>query len=201
MRFALCQTRTGVDLIDATIIYAGGHDTLECDLCRQNVVWVRASSRATSHFRHKKSSDCARSDDSDLNEITWHETKPRQMSPWHKVWSEAVHPSFRECVMDGRPRDGGCTDTNTIIEFQHSPISFEEFRARCDPVKFALWIFDFTQSTTFQYNPVMPSKMKHLFVQCKTFGAHPWLDVKHDFEVKIFEVHIHIPMPLKWCRG
>lgn len=197
MRFALHLTKTDITLVDATR-YAGGGDNLYCDLCRQGVLWVRASSRASSHFRHKKRSDCVRTDD-DPEDIVSQEPISlfNPMSDWHKCWSGSVHPTFRECLMHGKPRDGGCVDTNTILEFQHSPISFEEFQARCGPVKFALWIFDYTRSTMFQYSPVLPDKTKHLFVRCQTFGAYPWLSVKHVLVVihgpdgKLYEMASH----------
>ncbi len=105
-----------------------------CPVCCGEVIYRNCKTKA-SHFAHKRKSDC---DD-------WGD-----MSEWHLGWQEKFPIECREVAIekDGvkHRADVLVKEKNTIIEFQHSSISNEDFNARN---KFytgngynLIWIFD-----------------------------------------------------------
>ena len=76
------------------------------------------------------------------------------MSSWHKEWQTLCNDNSkieaRNVGASKRPRDIGDAETNTIIEFQHSLLSTEQFDLRNKDVS-ALWIFDATDCILWSY--------------------------------------------------
>ena len=93
-----------------------------CPICNKPLI-IRAqnSKLKRPHFAHKKDSQC-----SDL----W----KYDMSEWHFSWQEKFPIECREVVMENNGEkhraDIFLPDCNTVIEFQHSPISKEDFDKR-----------------------------------------------------------------------
>ena len=107
-----------------------------CPTCGAPLI-IRAekSTCMRKHFAHKPGTHCT--DDWDY-----------EMSEWHLAWQEKFPVECREVVMekDGEKHRADVFIYNTVIEFQHSPISYEDFTKRNNfylkcgyPI---VWIFD-----------------------------------------------------------
>ncbi len=109
-----------------------------CPVCGEKVKCKAASSKCVrAYFSHLRNSNCT---------DEWHS----DMSEWHYSWQERFPIDCREVVLekDGEKHRADVLIKDTVIEFQHSPISEEEFLARnkfylgCG--KQLIWIFDMT---------------------------------------------------------
>ena len=113
-------------------------ETYYCPVCR-NPVAVKAanSNNVRTHFAHKRNSLCL--DD-------W----KHDMSDWHFEWQSKFPIESREVVVekDGVVHRADILINDTVIEFQHSPISGEEFESRNRFYKNCgyrvVWLFDAT---------------------------------------------------------
>ena len=109
-----------------------------CPVCGNPVIVKAAnSSNVRTHFAHKRNSLCL--DD-------WH----HDMSEWHLEWQSKFPIENREVVVEnsGATHRADILINGTVIEFQHSPISAEEFDARNSFYKGCgyrvVWLFDVT---------------------------------------------------------
>lgn len=106
-----------------------------CPVCGASVI-TKTGKIKRSHFAHAIGSDCDWGD----------------MSDWHVEWQEKFPVECREYVMENNGErhraDVFIEETNTVVEFQHSPIPFDEFNKRnkfyTDCGHRLLWIFDAT---------------------------------------------------------
>jgi competence CoiA-like predicted nuclease len=113
-------------------------ETYYCPVCG-NPVAVKAanSNNVRTHFAHKRNSLCF--DD-------W----KHDMSDWHFEWQSKFPIESREVVVekDGVVHRADILINDTVIEFQHSPISGEEFESRNRFYKNCgyrvVWLFDAT---------------------------------------------------------
>ena len=113
-------------------------ETYYCPVCR-NLVAVRAanSNNVRTHFAHKR--NCLCFDD-------W----KHDMSDWHFEWQSKFPIESREVVVekDGVVHRADILINDTVIEFQHSRISGEEFESRNSFYKSCgyrvVWLFDAT---------------------------------------------------------
>lgn len=121
--------------VDAKVADKG--QTYSCPVCGEKVVPKATISKVICpHFAHKAKSLCDE----------W----KSDMSEWHYSWQEKFPLGCREVVLekDGVKHRADVLIKDTVIEFQHSPISVEEFNARnqfylgCG--KHVIWIFDMT---------------------------------------------------------
>ncbi len=107
-----------------------------CPLCGESLI-VKAceSTEIRTHFAHKRGTHCL---------DNW----SHDMSEWHLSWQKQFPEQFREVVVEknGIKHRADVKIDNSVIEFQHSPISKEEFEERntfytsCGYMLF--WIFD-----------------------------------------------------------
>lgn len=103
-----------------------------CPICRQKVVLKKCYEKVD-HFAHPACSD------------KWH----YDMSEWHLEWQSQFPPGNREVVIEykGEKHRADVMACGYVIEFQHSPISTEEFNERNTFYrsygKKVVWIFDF----------------------------------------------------------
>ena len=114
-----------------------------CPVCGNPVVVKAAKSdNVRTHFAHKKNSLCI--DD-------W----KHDMSEWHFEWQSKFPIDSREVVVerDGVVHRADILINDTVIEFQHSPISGEEFEARNSFYKNCgyrvVWLFDVADKMRF----------------------------------------------------
>lgn len=107
-----------------------------CPTCHQPLkVKAKSSKCIRTHFAHKPEHPCTDSWEYDMSE-------------WHYSWQEKFPEECREVVLekDGIKHRADILINNTVIEFQHSPISSEDFQERnrfylgCE--KKLIWIFD-----------------------------------------------------------
>ena len=106
-----------------------------CPICNGLlVIKAKKSKSVAAHFAHKSRADC--------------DTFSHDMSDWHKEWQNRFPLKNREVPL---PFDNPCHRTDVlacgyVIEFQHSPISLEEFDERnrfyTSLGKKVVWIFD-----------------------------------------------------------
>lgn len=106
-----------------------------CPICNGLlVVKAKKSKSVAAHFAHKSRVDC--------------DTFSHDMSDWHKEWQNRFPIKNREVPL---PFDNPCHRADVlacgyVIEFQHSPISLEEFDERnrfyTALGKKVVWIFD-----------------------------------------------------------
>lgn len=109
-----------------------------CPVCGNPVVVKAAcSNNVRTHFAHKRNSLCL---------DNW----KHDMSDWHLGWQSKFPIENREVVVEnnGVVHRADVLINNTVIEFQHSPISGEEFEARNNFYKNCgfkvVWLFDVT---------------------------------------------------------
>ena len=112
---------------------ANKSEEYSCPLCYQKVV-LRKCTNKIDHFAHLTS--C---------EDHWH----YDMSEWHSQWQAQFPSKNREVVIEylGEKHRADVMACGYVIEFQHSPISIEEFNKRNDFYlsygKKVVWVFDF----------------------------------------------------------
>ena len=126
-----------------------------CPICNAPLTIKAKNSEAVSaHFAHKKGTECL---------DTW----SHDMSEWHREWQEKFPEQCREVVVEkeGIKHRADVLINNTVIEFQHSPITSEEIFARN---KFYLscgyrvvWVFDATDKIRNEYsNSIDPMRCR-----------------------------------------
>lgn len=88
-----------------------------CPICGEEVI-VRQGEFVAWHFAHKVSSNC---DD-------WH----YDMSDWHRDMQNLFPEEYQEVVVeyDGKKHRADILKDGVVLEFQHSPISAEEYMER-----------------------------------------------------------------------
>ena len=105
-----------------------------CPVCGEKLV-LRKGNIRRHHFAHHSSTECTDS---------WH----YDMSEWHQEWQEKFPLDCQEVVMEfnGKKHRADVFINNTVIEFQHSPLSSEEFDERNEFYTSlgykVIWIFD-----------------------------------------------------------
>ncbi len=112
--------------------------TYFCPICNEPlIIKAKDSTCVHTHFAHKRGAVC-------------YDNWTHDMSEWHKKWQNCFPVEFREVVMekDGIKHRADVFNGSVVIEFQHSPITADEIRARNDfylscgyPV---VWVFDMT---------------------------------------------------------
>lgn len=105
-----------------------------CPICGEEV-YPKQGTIVSHHFAHKN--ECLDS---------WHY---EEMTVWHKEWQESFPEEFRGVVVTNELGEKHRADVmvgDIVIEFQHSPISSEDFNARnkfyLDLGKRLIWVFD-----------------------------------------------------------
>lgn len=126
-----------------------------CPICQSKLLIKNGSTNAK-HFAHM-SGECA--DD-------WN----YDMSDWHKHQQSFFSPEFREKVVSymGKTHRADILIDNTVIEFQHSPITSDEFMARNRFFRSAgyriAWVFDVTSQYESQELTFCNRENDNLFV-------------------------------------
>ena len=131
--------------------------------------FVRASRERArkAHFKHETANpDCRLSKatpESEENESGAEEASSAAhdaKGPWHEGWQRLGRDVCNEryeakgigCAANRcRPRDLGDVETQQIVELQHSPLCRPEYDARNEGVMSAVWIFDATRATLWDY--------------------------------------------------
>lgn len=103
-----------------------------CKCCGSDVI-AKCGTINVHHWAHKSKVNCD----------NWYEP----MTQWHKDWQGKFNSEWREKVLfDEGTGEKHIADIHTpsgiTIEIQHSPISIEEFRSRCDFYKKLIWVID-----------------------------------------------------------
>ena len=116
-------------------------DEYFCPTCGEPLIIKAKNSEAVRpYFSHKKGTSCT---------DNWH----YDMSEWHREWQEKFPEQCREVVLEnnGIKHRADVLINNTVIEFQHSPITHKEILERNNfylscgcPV---VWVFDATSPT------------------------------------------------------
>ncbi len=107
-----------------------------CPICGEQLRTRKGTTNAH-HFAHKNNSNC-------VNRDGWH----YDMSDWHYDWQNQFPVDNQEIVFtrDDKTHRADVFINNTVIEFQHSPITESEFNDRNDFYKSLgykiIWIFD-----------------------------------------------------------
>lgn len=127
MEFALNHNNERVHATDAN-----KQDEYFCPLCREKVV-LRSGDYNADHFAHRSS--C---------KDTWN----YDMSEWHFEWQQQFPKGNQEVVveLDGVKHRADVMACGYVIEFQHSPITADEFNERnqfyLNYGKKVIWVFD-----------------------------------------------------------
>ncbi len=140
-----------------------------CPACGEPLI-VRAkdSVAVKTHFAHKKGTDC--------DDFT------HDMSEWHLNWQKQFPEECREVVVENgeEKHRADVLIKNTVIEFQHSPITAEEIARRN---KFYLscgygmiWVFDAENQIKNQYDDTLDP------VKCREFDLC-WKRAKQQFSI------------------
>ncbi len=116
-----------------------------CPICGAPLVQKRGNIHAH-HFAHKSNASCHDS---------WHYDK----SPWHQRWQQRFPEKYQEVVKEFNGEkhraDILIDDINTVIEFQHSRLSYQEFESRnlfYQSLKYKIiWVFDLTDEFENKY--------------------------------------------------
>lgn len=123
------NNRTEIDNADSNKKYF-------CPICNEELsIKATKSVAVKAHFAHKRNSQCI--DD-------WN----HDMSEWHLNWQKRFPSECREVVIENngiKHRADVCIGKN-VIEFQHSPLSSEEFKKRNEFYTSCgyevVWVFD-----------------------------------------------------------
>ena len=99
----------------------GGETKYFCEICHKELI-IKAtnSEKRRKHFAHKKGTSCT---------DNW---SSHDISEWHLQWQEKFPKEYRE-VPVGDVNERHRADVNvllSVVEFQHSPISYEDFVRR-----------------------------------------------------------------------
>lgn len=127
MEFALNQSNDRIHAVDAT-----KQDEYYCPLCHKKVV-LRKGKVNIDHFAHQSRCDDA-----------WN----YDMSAWHSEWQRQFPKRNQEIVVEfnGEKHRADVMACGYVIEFQHSPITADEFNKRnqfyLSIGKKVIWIFD-----------------------------------------------------------
>lgn len=133
MFIALDSTGKRIDVADAE----KGNDYF-CPVCN-NPLRIKEGNIKVKHFAHISKIDC--------DDFT------TDMSEWHRKWQEQFPVGNREVVIEhnGEKHRADVLAYGHVIEFQHSPISLDEFERRntfyTAAGKKVVWVFDLTEET------------------------------------------------------
>ena len=115
----------------------GGETKYFCEICHKELI-IKAtnSEKRRKHFAHKKGTSCT---------DNW---SSHDISEWHLQWQEKFPKEYRE-VPVGDVNERHRADVNvllSVVEFQHSPISYEDFVRRnrfyTEHHYDVIWVFD-----------------------------------------------------------
>lgn len=118
-----------------------------CPICNGKLC-LKDGSENAKHFAHLSLQDC--------DDFTY------DMSEWHRAWQEKFPLKNREVVIEhnGEKHRADVLAYGYVVEFQHSPISREEFNRRNDfyikAGKKVVWVFDVIyefKNKRLEYNP------------------------------------------------
>lgn len=108
-----------------------------CKFCNEELnIKCRNSIKKQMHFAHKRNSDCVEQ---------WAQ---KDMSEWHKNWQSYFPIESREVIVEyeGIKHIADVLHGGTVFEFQHSPISYENFTNRNNFYSAlgykVVWVFD-----------------------------------------------------------
>lgn len=153
----------------------------KCPLCKTDVV-PKTGRIKTPHWAHKSLDTCDRFSDPE--------------TAWHRKWKSYFPEDWREVVV-GNHRADVLTPKGYAIEFQHSTISLDKIRDRCNAYENLVWVVDasslakrieFTVEGDFGYG-CLPSTM--------TFGSEITIWWKYFSGVwnthPIQNIYLHFP--------
>ncbi len=129
MEFALNRNNDRVHAYDAN-----KYEEYFCPLCHKKVI-PRKGKINIEHFAHQSKCD-----------DTW----SYDMSAWHFQWQQQFPQKNQEVIVElnGKKHRADVMACGYVIEFQHSPITAEEFNERnhfyLNYGKKVIWIFDFS---------------------------------------------------------
>lgn len=114
MFIAIDKNKNRIDIISAN-----SDCTYYCPICNQELVQRRGNTNIH-HFAHKKNT-LIQCDD-------WNS----DMTAWHRNWQKRFPENNREIVIEycGKKHRADVLINNTVVEFQHSKLSYEEFEER-----------------------------------------------------------------------
>jgi hypothetical protein len=110
---------------DKALVLAEPGKQAECPTCSANLI-AKCGDTNVWHWAHENK-DCD----------PWYEPE----SEWHREWKSHVPKGMTEVVI-GVHRADIVASNGTIVELQHSPISYNEIRERETFYKNIVWIFD-----------------------------------------------------------
>ncbi len=142
-----------------------------CPICREElIIKAKDSIAVKAHFAHKKGTDC--------------DDFSHDMSEWHLNWQNKFPIENREVVIekDGIKHRADVFIDNTVIEFQHSPITAEEIAKRNEFYLSCgykvIWIFDAENQIKNEYGDSIDPSM------CM-YGGLCWKRPKRQFSNKM----------------
>lgn len=122
-----------------------GTDRYYCPVCKEELITKKGTINAH-HFAHKSNSKCMEKDG-------WH----YDMSEWHYNWQSQFPIDNQEVIFksNNKIHRADVFINNTVVEFQHSPISENEFKDRNEFYKNlgykVIWVFDATDKEISHY--------------------------------------------------
>ncbi|MBR3245049.1 MAG: hypothetical protein IKF90_20550 [Parasporobacterium sp.] len=138
MQFAVDSNNCRVHIDEASL-----YQEFYCPFCGNPMIQRRGQINIP-HFAHAKGYLCS---------DTWHY---EEMTEWHMKWQNQYPKDCQEVVMEyeGVKHRADVCIGNSVIEFQHSPISPDDFQARNEFYTAAgfsvLWVFDVREA--YQHN-------------------------------------------------
>lgn len=180
MFFAFDENRQKVNVNNAT----KDHQYF-CPICGE-CLSIRAmdSLAMKAHFAHKRGTMC---DDWD-----------HDMSEWHCTWQEKFPEEYREVVVEnnGVKHRADILINNTVIEFQHSPITAEELKRRNDFYLSCgyniVWVFDATNQIQNRAGGAIDP------MQCRDTDLC-WKRAKRQFNQEIISSKVTVYLQYKTC--
>ena len=118
-----------------------------------------STAKTRAYFKHKNENRlCRDSSPTHLDHAARPTFTPKAMAEYRAAWQEigeAINPHRKDIRGIGddaqRPRALGNESANAMVEFQHLPMSSEEYEKRSAGVSSAIWIFDATTEAFWSY--------------------------------------------------
>ena len=115
-------------LIEATV----SGETATCPNCLSEVV-AHCGDKRVHHWHHANKDDC--------------DSFSEGLTAWHSDWQDAFEKTYREQTLEkeGVRHRADVFIASTVVEFQHSGLSWDEIRERENFYGKMIWVFDFCQ--------------------------------------------------------
>ncbi len=176
------KVKTGIDC-------AKDDEQYFCEICEGAVIQKKRGKKKAPHFAHKVANPYCDS---------WHS----DMSEWHHQWQQQFPSEMREIVIvkDGIKHRADILINDTILEFQHSYITAEEYENRNNFYKNAgykvIWLFDIQEFFQEKQITFIKTDSKH---ECDCYKWRRSKSLFHGYDIESSDTIIYFQFGSAEC--